>query len=54
MDSSATVQALLRKRLEAGQLADFDVKQLVDLEKAKAEQQKNLVDAQTRRRDLLG
>jgi hypothetical protein len=54
MDSSATVQALLRKRLEAGQLADFDVKQLVDLEKARAEQQKSLVDAQTRRRDLLG
>jgi hypothetical protein len=54
MDSSATVQALLRKRLEAGQLADFDLKQLVELEKIKAEQQKNLVDTQVRKRDLLG
>ena len=54
MDSSATVQALLRKRLEAGQLADFDLKQLVELEKIKAEQQKNFVDTQVRKRDLLG
>jgi len=46
MDSSATVQALLRKRLEAGQLADFDIKQLMELEKVRAEKQKAL--AQTR------
>ena len=44
MDSTATVQALLRKRLEAGQLADFDVKQLLELEKIRAEKQKNLAD----------
>lgn len=43
MDSSATVQALLRKRLEAGQLADFDIKQLVELEKLEAEKQKNIL-----------
>jgi hypothetical protein len=53
MDSSATVQALLRKRLEAGQLADFDLKQLVELEKIKSDQQRNLLDIQVRRRDLL-
>jgi hypothetical protein len=53
MDSSATVQALLRKRLEAGQLADFDVKQLLDMEKTKADQQKSMMDAQTRKLELL-
>jgi hypothetical protein len=44
MDSSATVQALLRKRLEAGQLADFDIKQLVELEKLESEKQKNILN----------
>lgn len=53
MDSTATVQALLRKRLESGQLADFDIKQLLELEKMKAEKQKNLADARTRERELL-
>ena len=47
MDSTATVQALLRKRLESGQLADFDIKQLLDMEKVKAEKQKNIVDARS-------
>ena len=36
VDSPAAMQALLRKRLEAGQMADFDVKQLLDMEKARA------------------
>lgn len=53
MDSSATVQALLRKRLEAGQLADFDVKQLLELEKLKADKQKSLVDAQSTQSKLV-
>lgn len=53
MDSSATVQALLRKRLEAGQLADFDVKQLLELEKLKADKQKSLVDAQSTQSKLI-
>jgi len=43
--SSAAMSALLRKRLEAGQLADFDIKQIVELESAKAQQKKNLADA---------
>jgi hypothetical protein len=53
MDSSATVQALLRKRLEAGQLGDFDIKQLVDMEKSRAEQQKNLTNVQLDRNKLI-
>jgi hypothetical protein len=53
MDSSATVQALLRKRLEAGQLADFDIKQLLELEKMRAEKQRNLLDAQSTQTKLI-
>jgi len=40
VDSPSMLQALLRKRLEAGQMADFDIKQLVDMEKARAETDK--------------
>jgi len=46
--STAAMSALLRKRLEAGQLADFDIKQIVDLESRKTEQKKNLADAYQR------
>jgi hypothetical protein len=53
MDSGATVQALLRKRLEAGQLADFDIKQLMDMEKLRAEKQKAVVQTQQAERDLI-
>jgi len=53
MDSTATVQALLRKRLEAGQFADFDIKQLIDMEKARAEQQKYTINTQMERANLL-
>jgi hypothetical protein len=53
MDSGATVQALLRKRLEAGQLADFDIKQLMDMEKLRAEKQKAIVQTQATERDLI-
>lgn len=53
MDSTATVQALLRKRLEAGQLADFDIKQLAELEKIEAERQKNILDAKSREMTLI-
>ena len=37
VDSPAVLQALLRKRLEAGTLADFDVKQLMEMDKIKAD-----------------
>lgn len=53
MDSGATVQALLRKRLEAGQLADFDIKQLMDMEKLRAEKQKATVQTQEIERGLI-
>lgn len=53
MDSGATVQALLRKRLEAGQLADFDIKQLMEMEKIRAEKQKATAQTQQTERDLI-
>ena len=53
MDSSATVQALLRKRLESGQLADFDIKQLVELEKIRADKQQSLAQAKSTERELM-
>jgi hypothetical protein len=52
-DSTAAMQALLRKRLEAGQLADFDVKQLLELEKLKADKQKSMLDTQGKQRELI-
>ena len=51
--SSAAMQAMLRKRLEAGQLADFDVKQLIEMEKIRAETLKNNIEAQSKARELL-
>jgi hypothetical protein len=51
--SSAAMQALLRKRLESGGLADFDVKQLVELEKLRAESAKSTLEAQQKARELL-
>lgn len=53
MDNRATVQSLLRKRLESGQLADFDIKQLAELEKIEAEKQRNLMQAKTDMRGLI-
>ena len=50
---SAAMQALLRKRLEAGQLADFDVKQMLEMEKLRAESLKSQLEAQQKTRELL-
>lgn len=50
---SAAMQALLRKRLEAGQLADFDVKQMIEMEKLRAESLKSNLEAQQKARELL-
>jgi hypothetical protein len=47
------MQALLRKRLEAGQLADFDVKQMIEMEKLRAESLKANLEAQTKARELI-
>lgn len=51
--SGAAMQALLRKRLEAGQLADFDIKQLIEMEKIRAESLKNNLEAQEKARGLV-
>jgi hypothetical protein len=40
VDAPGMLRAVLRKRLEAGGLADFDVKQLLDMEKVRAERDK--------------
>lgn len=50
---AAAMQALLRKRLEAGQLADFDVKQMIEMEKLRAEALKSNLEAQQKARELL-
>jgi len=47
VDSPGVLQALLRKRLESGQLADFDVKQLLEMDKLRAE--RDMVQAATRK-----
>ena len=44
VDSPAVLQAVLRKRLEAGQMADFDVKQLLEMDKLKADRDKTLME----------
>lgn len=53
VNSPATMQALLRKRLEAGQMADFDVKQLIDMEKSRAETDKARIEALQKERELI-
>lgn len=53
VDSPGAIQALLRKRLEAGQMADFDIKQLVDMEKARVETEKARTDTMRTQRDLM-
>lgn len=40
VDSPGMMQAVLRKRLEAGQMADFDVKQVLEMDKLRAERDK--------------
>lgn len=51
--STAAMQALLRKRLEAGQLADFDVKQVLEMEKTRADSVKSHLEAQDAARKLV-
>lgn len=40
VEAPGMLRSVLRKRLEAGSLADFDVKQLLDMEKVRAERDK--------------
>jgi hypothetical protein len=53
VDAPGAMQALLRKRLQAGQLADFDVKQLIDMEKAKADSDKSRAQTLLTQQDLI-
>jgi hypothetical protein len=46
VDSPGMIQSVLRKRLEAGSLADFDVKQILEMDKLRAERDK--IQAETR------
>ena len=52
-NTRSLLQTALRKRLEAGQLADFDIKQLMDMAKLRAEQQKAVTEAQRMRMELM-
>jgi hypothetical protein len=52
-NTRSLLQTALRKRLEAGQLADFDIKQLMDMAKLRAEQQKAVTEAQRLRMELM-
>ena len=47
VSSPGMLNAVLRKRLEAGQLGDFDVKQLLEMDKLRAERDK--IQNETRR-----
>jgi hypothetical protein len=40
VDTPGMLQSVLRKRLESGQLADFDVKQILEMDKLRAERDK--------------
>lgn len=53
VDSPSVMQALLRKRLEAGQMADFDIKQLIDMDKTRADADLARMQTQRVEKELL-
>lgn len=53
VDSPAVMQALLRKRLEAGQLADFDVKQLLEMDKIKTDRDHKRLETSKLEREMV-
>lgn len=53
VNSSALLQSVLRKRLEAGQLADFDVKQLMEMDKMKADRDNTMLDSRKLEQELI-
>jgi len=53
VESPSVLQAVLRKRLEAGQLADFDVKQLLEMDKLKEERDLMALNRQKLEHDLI-
>lgn len=53
VESPAVMTALLRKRLEGGQLADFDINQLMQMETSKAQTQNLQLQSKRIQRELL-
>jgi hypothetical protein len=53
IEAPGMLRSVLRKRLEAGSLADFDVKQLLDMEKVRAERDKLYNETRRLGADLL-
>jgi hypothetical protein len=53
IDAPGMIRPLLRKRLESGQLADFDVKQILEMDKLRADRDKTLMDVKDKTLNLL-
>lgn len=53
VESPGVLQAVLRKRLESGQLADFDLKQLLEMDKLRLERDKLLADTKQTEQSLI-
>ena len=52
-DSPAVMQAMMRKRLQAGEMGDFDVKQLLEMDKLRAERDSSLLNNRKTEQELL-
>jgi hypothetical protein len=52
-DSPAVLQAMMRKRLQAGEMGDFDVKQLLEMDKLRAERDSSLLNNRKTEQELL-
>lgn len=53
IDTPGMIRPLLRKRLESGQLADFDVKQILEMDKLRADRDKALIETKDKTLNLL-
>lgn len=53
VDAPGMIRPILRKRLESGQLADFDVKQILDMDKLRADRDKALIETKEKTLNLL-
>ena len=52
-DSPAVMQAMMRKRLQAGEMGDFDVKQLLEMDKLRADRDSSLLNNRKTEQELL-
>ena len=53
VQSPVVLRAMLRKRLETGTMADFDVKQLLEMDKLKAERDNKMLDTRKIEQELI-